>query len=233
MLQAILPILGAAAAGFAGSAAARGSDKVFGVPNPPDKSGAEMGQDYSGFMDKAYPGTSPWERLGANSPMGAMNSANTAYKSAVDTQAREIRSREKIASETNRAHIIGSTAPMGPEALKHGLGALGGLTGSGYDSHIKQQRERLPSEIESMKGRAKQEGVKGDIATGIRDTFAGTGIGASQLADNVGRWNNRAARFLGKPIESLGSYAGKTYADLENFTHNRFSRPRRFSKSSV
>ena len=93
----LLAGLGAGVGSFFGSRSAGGSGKVPGVPTPGHqgsmlnaalgagsqvrdlwpqkepriKSAGEQGTDYRNFMNEAYPGTTPWERLGATGPYGS------------------------------------------------------------------------------------------------------------------------------------------------------------------
>lgn len=52
------------------------TDKVFGVPKPPSPpSGYELGTQAKDYFDRAFPGTTVFERLGVNSPTGSVESA--------------------------------------------------------------------------------------------------------------------------------------------------------------
>lgn len=48
-------------------------DSIFGIPGP---SGREAGQYARDYYNAAFPGTNPWEQLGANSPAGSMVAAD-------------------------------------------------------------------------------------------------------------------------------------------------------------
>lgn len=51
-------------------------DKIFGIPKPPDPpSGTWLGEQSKDYMDKVYPGTTVFERLGVQSPVGQVSSA--------------------------------------------------------------------------------------------------------------------------------------------------------------
>lgn len=74
------PIVGQAAGKVGGSLLDRAGqelgDKIFGVPKPPSQpSGSWLGQEAKDYMDKVYPGTTVFERLGVQSPVGQVSSA--------------------------------------------------------------------------------------------------------------------------------------------------------------
>jgi len=64
--------LGGAAMGMASKFV---GDKIFGLPKP--KVGEEGGIQQRDFMDAAFPGTTPWERLGGNSAANAASGVET------------------------------------------------------------------------------------------------------------------------------------------------------------
>ena len=103
----------ASAAGNVG-AIADFAGKIPGVPTPLGAmSGAEAGGWQKDYMDNAYPGTTPWERLGAPGAAGSAVTADTAAKTEQTMQKRELAVRERIANNSNLAQIIAATSPMG------------------------------------------------------------------------------------------------------------------------
>lgn len=136
-------------AGFFGNKAAHGvgdamagkiSDKIAGIPDP--MSGAEMGAEQMAFQNAAYPGTTPWERLGQGSIMGQIEGGNIAARNAQKLQNRQLSqqstavdkqtgSNVKIAElnnaaslESARRHAIASAAGQGTEVLENVLNAI-------------------------------------------------------------------------------------------------------------
>jgi len=127
MLQFLAPLVKPVLAAGASWLGNKIANKVTGVPTPQQRSGTEIGADYKGFLDTAYPGTTPWEQLGANSPMGAIQSGENQIKQQVKMQERELLSRtalqqqdlenkSEIADKTNLAHIYGSLGAYSPQA---------------------------------------------------------------------------------------------------------------------
>ena len=49
-------------------------------PDPERRTGAEMGMDAKAYYDAAFPGTNPWERLGAGNPAGQASIADQQVK---------------------------------------------------------------------------------------------------------------------------------------------------------
>lgn len=92
------------------------ANKVAGVPTPLDP--ITQGTNYRNFMDQAYPGTTPWERLGASSPgYGSISSADINAKNQLRLQEKELGVRERIAEKTNLASIVASSSIHGAQTL--------------------------------------------------------------------------------------------------------------------
>lgn len=146
--------------GVATALADRDKDpKIPGVPTP---SNAQQGAGYRGFMDEAFSGTTPWERLGATT--GGQPGAALSANSAQGMQEREFKQQRTLHDMTNRANIIASASPGG--AVERQSKLMSYLTGSsqGYDTDVAQRREKLPQDIAHTAAQAGHEQAKGDIA---------------------------------------------------------------------
>ncbi|AJK28269.1 putative minor capsid protein [Eel River basin pequenovirus] len=92
--------------------------KIAGIPMPGDpRTGADLGKDARAYFDEAFPGTNPWERLGSSYGGGAVEVAKQQTKSQEQLQARELRTREKIAKIQARAQTTSAAVAHGPEAV--------------------------------------------------------------------------------------------------------------------
>lgn len=86
-------LVGGATAAFGGpilgAAGGMAANKVFGIPKA--KTGQQLGQDQLDFMNRAFPGTNPWERLGSQSSGSAgVESAKFAQNAADKRQDKEL-----------------------------------------------------------------------------------------------------------------------------------------------
>lgn len=231
---------GGALGGAAGSYFDR--DKVPGVPSPETRNGADMGADYKNFLDQSYPGTSAWERLGANSPMGAISAAETSAKNAFHMQDRELANRSNIADSTNRAHVIGSSVGLGPEAMQSAASMYDRGPVMPYDTQTRQGRDRLPSEVSRNRSGSYRDRSAGALDSArvpferehsrSAKSIIGTDIFSKRLGSISGAFSDVAHSFspfgaFGK--SSMGVGTGRQIFDR---IYNRGSRPRRFGRSS-
>lgn len=120
----------------------------FGIPLP-GKTGFALGQDAADYYSKAFPGTNPWEQLGASNPSGAVETSQIAarqqergLKNQRYMQERELNTRKDVAETQAKANrfqsILGtigkgvtsipSFAKMGPEVTKLKYGGSSTLT---------------------------------------------------------------------------------------------------------
>jgi len=200
--------------------------KVTGVPTPGQRTGSEIGQDYRGFLDQAYPGTTPWERLGANSPMGAIQSAENTAKNAFEMQKRDLVNKTTVADQTNRAHIITALGSLSPQAAQQGLDMLDFRSPGSWDSQTQQHREKLQPEVSKLQADTKMTTEKTPEAT-LRGKIA---QGALNIFDGVGS----AARFAGTKYaqaeQKIADLKVKTKSEIDNLVYNRGAKPRRFSR---
>jgi len=100
-------VLGGAAGGFG-----LGPTQPGGITGLSQGQGAQQGIEARGYYDEAFPGTNPWERLGAGNPIGALGSAAISADTArrnTDVQARSATSVAVVnaASHLNAAKIAG------------------------------------------------------------------------------------------------------------------------------
>jgi len=224
MLQFLAPLvkpLLSAGAGFLGNKIA---DKVTGVPTPQQRTGQDIGQDYKGFLDSAYPGTTPWEQLGANSPMGAIQSSENTSKNAFEMQKRDLQNKTYVADQTNRAHVITSLGGLSPQAAQQGLDMLDFRSPGSWDSQTQQHREKLQPEVSKLQADTKMTSEKTPEAT-LRGKIA---QGALSIFDGVGS----AARFAGTKYaegeQKISDFKARTKSEIDNLVYNRGQRPRRF-----
>jgi len=210
------------------------NSKVTGVPTPQTRTGTEVGADYKGFLDTAYPGTTPWEQLGASSPMGAIQSGENSVKHQVKMQERELFNRSalqtqtldnqsQVADQTNRAHIITSLGAVSPKAALQGLNLLNRQSKQvdPWDTQTQQHSQILPSQIkkteaegEKIKNQVPRENVLGLASQGFNKIIDKTG---SFLGDKLGKFDSVTAN-LKSNIRQMA----------EQTTYNRGSKPRRF-----
>lgn len=169
-------------------------DKVIGVPTPESApvpkpmSGPESGADYLGFMDQAFPGTSPWERLGAST--GSYPGASLGASSQQGMQAREFRQQKLLTEMNNRASIISASSPMGAVARDSNLMRYMLGFGGDYDSKVAQDREMMPVHKSNV--------------------MSGTSM-------NRQRTRNLRAEQDVVESEAIHAKAGRPYADLRAF----------------
>jgi len=207
--------------------------KVTGVPTPAQRSGSEIGADYKGFLDQAYPGTTPWERLGANSPMGAIQSAENTAKNAFEMQKRDLVNKTTVADQTNRAHIITALGSLSPQAAQQGLDMLDFRSPGFWDSQTQQHREKLQPELSKLDADTKKTVADTTLTTEktpeatLRGKIA---QGALNIFDGVGS----AARFAGTKYaqaeQKISDIKAKTKSEIDNLVYNRGAKPRRFSR---
>lgn len=144
------PLLAAILATGGGMLAEKGldkvTDKVMGVPTPSieDNSGYSGGTNYRDFLDGAFPGTTPVERLGANTPAGSNYTADSQAKSQQKMQEKELSTRSMISDRSNLAQVIAASANLGPEGLASAVGAYRGyglLKPEDYDNANRINRD--------------------------------------------------------------------------------------------
>lgn len=134
------------------------SRKIEGIPTPEHVSGPEAGVDYRGFMNEAYPGTTPWERLGASGgPSSAVVSENMKNKAQFRMQSQELNNRREVADQTNRAHVIAAAANGGPSSIMGVLDALYKKPVRHFDSQGQQARERLDKDLPNIDAGTKEK----------------------------------------------------------------------------
>ena len=162
-------ILGALGSSLIG----KGMDKIFGVPTPP--TGAEAGQLQKEFMDAAYPGTNPWERLhsGGGGQASPASIVASEMRNSRDMQSREFFQQKAITEMNNRASVISSSAPLGPQAMQTALGALKDKPTGDYDTQISLAKQRLASEIKNLDSNT-QKTLNESLESAMRAKLTGT-----------------------------------------------------------
>jgi len=109
---------------------------------------AASGEGYSTFMDKAYPGTTTWERLGANSPMGSMVSADQTGKSERYMQDKELKTRKEINDQTNLKDLIIGGSQFGMKGIQAMVDMFkkGSTGGQDFETHLSQAAPNIKAD---------------------------------------------------------------------------------------
>lgn len=190
-------------------------DKVTGIPTPSDPlSASQQGIDLRSFMDQAYPGTTPWERLGGNTGnFGSVTGADIQAKMHERLQSRELRNAREIAEGNNVASILAAASPQGAMAAQALVDKYHGVReGPEYATHVGLEAERQPAAKKKLAGEAERADVFGQAARGAKDL--------------IGKAGSAAGTFVGKHIDPAIARARKGYA----FLHNMNRRPSRFGE---
>jgi len=155
-IEAGKSLLGSAASGVGsavgGALGGKLTDKITGIPSA--LSATEQGTQAAEYMNAAYPGTTPWDRLGAGgggspSALSASNVERMKMRQENKMQSRQLSTQAMIADKQNRAHLISTASGYGIPAIKEVLNAYDGLRTTPYDTPTQQGREKTPSEIKS------------------------------------------------------------------------------------
>ena len=110
-------------------------------------------------MDNAYPGTTPWERLGAGGGGQVSPSAiaNEERKQQSKLQRNELVNRSLIASQQARAQVISAALPFGSSAVQEATSYLTGYRRpTNWDTPIVQGREMMPFNKQNLDAQSKQ-----------------------------------------------------------------------------
>jgi len=205
LADSFIPGVGSSLAGMA-------SDKVAGIPTPKDYDPKVSGTNARSFMDEAYPGTTPWERLGVSNSGSATEVQRDQSKNQARMQDKELANSRSITNSNNRASVIASTAGLGPQAMDTALGRLAttplGARGAhdDYETANKLGRDRLDAEKPGIEGRGKFHEFTG------------------KLADKVSQGYSQLNKISGYPFR----VAGRAYASLEDASNRYpFNRRRR------
>jgi len=165
-----------------GGTVGSGLGSLFDKKSTP-KTGAEAGQYTKDYFDQFAPGTTEWERLGASTPVGSQVGAKIASEQAERTTDKQIDAQLMQTALNNRASIISSTAPLGPEGIQSGLSAYSGRKTRDYDTPAKQSREMLPFNKRASETRSDVESQKS-----IKNFYNYAEQGANKVEDRVKDW---------------------------------------------
>lgn len=106
--------------------------------------GALSGEQARKFMNEAYPGTNPWERLGAGGG-NAVGSQVSSHRHQKDLQRKDLASKERVAKIQADASMRSAAIPLGPAAVNAIAKGTGGVDHYGdYDSAVNQGRDLVP-----------------------------------------------------------------------------------------
>ena len=116
-------------------------------------SAGARGKESKSYMDAAFPGTNPWERLkgSGGSTGGAGLETRNQFRVQEKLQNAQLSSQQKIAERNNKSQIISSLGQVSPKALTAGLSAYGGKQPGSYGTQTQISQEKLASEIANIK----------------------------------------------------------------------------------
>jgi len=222
------------------------AEKIIGIPDsgvPSVRGGSELGMDERAYMDAAYPGTTPFERLTHSSGNAAIQSAELSRESAKEMQQREFAQQARITNMNNRAQVISSLGPVNAMALSRGLEALDtGSVGGDYESQTTIAGKRVSSEIESHLSAAKLARERAGLIPSEREN-----IDAKTKLTNIEAERERMNRDLDierLPYEKINmphKYTAQTIGDYSSammpfgigaFLSQRGKKPERYGSNS-
>jgi len=181
-------ILGGATTTIGQSVGSAIGNKVTGVPTPQTTqeqiagTGKPMGAEYKAFLEEAYPGTTPWEQLGAGSPMGQIASSAVSGKIQERLQQKKIQADHIMADKQYRAQVIGSATPMGSKAMHEALSAYEGAEPQNYDTQVTLAKQKLPTEIQKLKAETQQAIQKAAVTGHERDIKRAQALVSNDMA---------------------------------------------------
>lgn len=152
----------------------------------PPLSGAEAGSHNRDFMQASFPGTTPWEWIGASSNYGSAGGPENQSRTQERLQSRELDVRERIADKQNRTNLLTSLSPMGASVVNSGMKAY--QSGSGmpeHDTQLKQARERLAYETRSMDAHTRQaitQSALAEVQKGLTEAEIPTAVERAKKA---------------------------------------------------
>ena len=158
-------LLGGIGENIGNRAAEAAGDKVFGVPS--HLTGAQLGEAQRQYMDAAFPGTNPWERLGQSSALTPVQVAkenrrtqNQLVRQTTGAQKSVARINQetqlKVADKNNEASLIGAFSQYGPDGLKALQGMRSGAPVSDYHTQVTQNTAKLFKEMTLLDAQAKE-----------------------------------------------------------------------------
>ena len=117
---------GALGTGIAGSGGSGGPSSLGGITGLQPGQGASTGREARSYYENAFPGTNPWEHLGAGNPMGAILPAALQSKTQmrnVDKQAQTARQNVQTQTSTQSSIAANTVAANIAVAKIHGRAA--------------------------------------------------------------------------------------------------------------
>jgi len=156
-IEAGRSLLGSTASGVGsavgGALGGKLTDKITGIPSA--LSATEQGLQAAEYMNAAYPGTTPWDRLGAGgggspSALSASNVERMKMRQENKMQSRALSTQALIADRQNRAHLISTASGYGIPGIREVLKAYDGSRTTSYDTPSIQAREKLPYELQKL-----------------------------------------------------------------------------------
>ena len=160
-----------AIAGFSGGAST--FDKVFGIPTPKvvTPTGTETGRWAHDYYKNAFPGTTPWEWLGAGNPSGNVHGATISANSQRAINQAQMRNAQSLqnsdliikyqtAKMAANAQVASAAVPYGPDALHHVQRFMEGQhPEGGYDTPTAVSRDQLDVQWKNIDIKYRQLGL--------------------------------------------------------------------------
>lgn len=126
-----------------------GPTSIGGITGPP--SGRESGQQAAGYYDEAFPGTNPWERLGAGNPIGALGSAGIAADAATKNVRTQMSQQERTSKRQADASVrVAEINAAGASNVANIHAGPAGVSAAAATSQAASTRARLLIEAEKM-----------------------------------------------------------------------------------
>jgi len=194
------------------------TDKITGIPSA--LSATEQGTQAAEYMNAAYPGTTPWDRLGAGgggspSALSASNVERMKMRQENKMQSRQLSTQAMIADRQNRAHLISTASGYGIPAIKEVLKAYDGFRTQPYDTPVQQGREKVPSEIH------RNEYGSASSSAAQASKFFGSQLYDSQQA--VGKWADNEKSKLKRDWDKTKKFFGDKFNDFKSKIPMRFN----------
>jgi len=214
--------MGSAASGVGsavgGALGGKLTDKITGIPSA--LSATEQGTQAAEYMNAAYPGTTPWDRLGAGgggspSALSASNVERMKMRQENKMQSRALSTQAMIADKQNRAHLISTASGYGISGIKEVLNAYNGFRTQPYDTPVQQGREKIPSEIH------RNEYGSASSSAAQASKFFGSQLYDSRQA--VGKWADNEKSKLKRDWDKTKKFFGDKFNDFKSKIPMRFN----------
>lgn len=216
----------------------------------------QMGQDFSKYMDGAFPGTNSWDRLGQQSSYGAIESVNKQNQQQNRMQKNELQNRKEIAEMNNLASVVSAASPQGARAaveLGEYVMSRGQKKPQEFDTSISIQKDKLPYEVAELDTRSKEQIAKAsesvvkaeltknqntiekaraewaDVMAELDLTNSQTKSIQGMIANYVKGFSDRQQQHEAE-VENIWRKNREQEEEYRNFIQNKGPKPNRFKK---